>query len=220
MNRNEIKESVIACGVVAIIRVKKPGLLLEVSKALSKGGITVMEFTLNTPGAIEAISKTREAMPDLIVGAGTVMTADQCREACEAGAQIIVSPGTLKEVIEVAHEFDRVAIPGAYTPTEIMTALDWGGDIIKLFPAKSAGVEYVKEIMAPLDDLLLMPTGGVTPENVGKFFRAGVCAVGVGGSLVSEITVQDEDFEEITYRARRLKDAVDTARGNDSHVVV
>jgi 2-dehydro-3-deoxyphosphogluconate aldolase/(4S)-4-hydroxy-2-oxoglutarate aldolase len=220
VNRSEIKQAVIECGVVAIIRVKKPGPLVEVAQALYDGGIAVMEFTLNSPGAIEAIAKTREVLPEVIVGAGTVLTADQCREACEAGAEIIVSPGTVRSVIEVAHEYDRVAIPGAFTPTEIMTAAEWGGDIIKLFPAKSAGVEFVKEIMAPLNDVQLLPTGGVTPENVGKFFKAGVCAVGVGGSLVSEISVQDEDFEEITYRARRLKEAVDTAKGKDGHVTV
>ena len=218
MNRNEIKESVVKCGVVAIIRVKKTGSLVEVAQALYDGGIAVMEFTLNTPGAFEAITKTREVLPDAIVGAGTVMTAEQCRKACEACAQIIVSPGTVEEVIDVAHEFDRVAIPGAYTPTEIMKASDLGGDIIKLFPAKTGGVEYVKEIMAPLNNVQLLPTGGITTENVGKFFRAGVCAVGVGGSLVSDVLVQEENFDEITYRARRLKEAVDTARRKDSHV--
>jgi len=215
VNRNEIVQSVIDCGIVAIVRVKKPGPLVEVAQALKKGGVTALEFTLNTPGALEAITATREALPDAIVGAGTVLTAEQCRDACEAGAQIIVSPGTVKEVIEVAHEYDRVAIPGAFTPTEIMTALDWGGDIIKLFPAKSGGVEYVKEILAPLDHVKLLPTGGVTPENVGKFFKAGVCGVGVGGGLVTDLMVEDRDFDEITYRARRLKGAIDNSRGID-----
>jgi 2-dehydro-3-deoxyphosphogluconate aldolase/(4S)-4-hydroxy-2-oxoglutarate aldolase len=210
--RKDILDQIIDCGIVAIVRLSDGTHLREVAEAIRAGGITVIEFTLNTPNALDAIHECKREMSDCVIGAGTVLNAKAAQTAIEAGADIIVSPGTKADVIETAHHFGKVAIPGAYTPTEICTAMDLYADIVKLFPAKQLGPAYIKEVMGPLDEAKILPTGGVNPANAHEFFEAGAVAIGAGGGLVKEEMVQQGQFDAITANTREYKQAVDKAK--------
>ncbi len=210
--REQILEAVLDCGVIAIVRLKDGGRLRETAEAVYAGGVRTIEFTLNTPGALEAIQSCRDAMRDAIIGAGTVLTAQDAEAALDAGAEIVVSPGTNAEVIEAAHRRGAVAIPGAYTPTEIARAMELGADLIKLFPAKGLGPDYVREVLAPLEDARLVPTGGVTVDNAGAYLEAGAAALAVGGGIVNNALVASQDFDAITCNARAFREAVQRAR--------
>ncbi len=210
--RKEILEDMLADGIVAIVRLNDGEHLVEVAKALHAGGLNVIEFTLNTPGALEGIRACRSALPEVLIGAGTVLNAKAAERAIESGAEFIVSPNTKESVIETTHTMGKVMVPGAYTPTEIGLAMDLYADLIKLFPAKGLGPGYIKELMGPFDDLKIMPTGGVSVDNVSDYFAAGASAVAAGGSLVSNDIVDAGNFDELTRRARALRDAVDAAR--------
>ncbi|PCJ51195.1 MAG: 2-dehydro-3-deoxyphosphogluconate aldolase [Candidatus Hydrogenedentota bacterium] len=210
--RKEIRDQILDCGVVAIVRLSDGDQLREVAEAIYAGGVTAMEFTLNTPKALESIRECNREMTECVIGAGTVLNAKAAQTALEAGAQFIVSPGTKADVIEVTHHFGKVAVPGAYTPTEIGVAMDLYADIIKLFPAKGLGPAYVKEIRGPYDDVCIMPTGGVTPENVADYMEAGAAAVASGGGLVNDALVQSGAFDTITANAQAMKAAMDAAR--------
>lgn len=212
-SRQKILSAVLDGGVIAIVRLNSPDKLVATAEAIREGGITVIEFTLNTPGALEAIHACCEKFgDDVTIGAGTVMDEGQTAMALDAGAEIIVSPNTNALVIGTAHGRGKLALPGAYTPTEIASAMAHGADLVKLFPAKMLGPEYVKEVLAPLDNARLVPTGGVTPDNVKAYFDAGAAAVAVGGGIVNNALVDAGDFAAITKRARSFRDAVDSAR--------
>ena len=210
--RKQILDTILDVGVVAIVRLSSGDRLLEVAMALRNGGLTVIEFTLNTPGAIEGIRRCSRELPDVLFGAGTVLNASAAEMAIDAGAQFIVSPDTKASVIEATHGMGKVSVPGAYTPTEIGHALELHADLIKLFPAKGLGPEYVKELRGPFDNLKIMPTGGVSRSNVSAYFRAGACAVAAGGSLVNDMLVKEDDLLEVTLKAKALRIAVDNAR--------
>ena len=210
--RKQIQDEMLADGIVAIVRLKSGEGLLDVARALHAGGLSVIEFTLNTPGALEGIRRCRSELPEVLIGAGTVLNAKAAERAIECGAEFIVSPNTKASVIEATHGLGRVSVPGAYTPTEIGAAMDLYADLVKLFPAKGLGSGYIRELMGPYDGLEIMPTGGVSIENVSDYFRAGACAVAAGGSLVNDEMVDSGDFELITSRAKALREAVDAAR--------
>ncbi len=214
--REQILEAVLDCGVIAIVRLQDGDRLLETAEAVYAGGIRAIEFTLNTPGALEAIETCRDAMGDAIIGAGTVLSAQDAEAALDAGAEIIVSPDTKAEVIEATHRRGAVAIPGAYTPTEIARAMDLGADLIKLFPAKGLGPDYVREILAPLENARLVPTGGVTVDNVRAYIEAGAAALAVGGGIVNNALVASGDFDAITHNARAYREAVQHARDSEA----
>lgn len=210
--RKQIFDAMLADGIVAIVRLRDGKPLPKVAEALYAGGITVMEFTMNTPDVLQGLRDTSRALPDVLLGAGTVLNMKAVQAAVESGAQFIVSPNTKAEVIETTHHFGKVSVPGAYTPTEIVQAMDLYADIVKLFPAKGLGPGYIREVKAPLGDLNIMPTGGVSAENVRDYFEAGACAVAAGNSLVNDALVQAGDYAEITRRARAFREAVDAAR--------
>jgi len=213
VTRESLREAVCARGVIAIVRLHDASKLVPAAEALYAGGIRVIEFTLNSPGALNAITSSRHALPKAIIGAGTVRSADDAKAATDAGAQIIVAPDTKPEVIEATHAGQAAAIPGAYTPTEIAAAMDFGADLVKLFPAKGLGPGYVREVLAPLDDARLVPTGGVSVDNVTAYFAAGAAAVAVGGSLVNNALADAGDFDAVTANARAIQEAVDAAHG-------
>ncbi len=210
--REQILETVVDGGVIAIIRLHDGVHLRETAEAVYAGGIRVIEFTLNTPGALGAIETCRDAMGDAIIGAGTVLSAQDAEAALDAGAEIIVSPDTKSDVVEAAHRRSVVAIPGAYTPTEIARAMDLGADLIKLFPAKGLGPDYVREILAPLENARLVPTGGVTVDNVRAYIEAGAAALAVGGGIVNNALVASGDYDAITRNARAFREAIEHAR--------
>lgn len=215
-SREQILEAVLDCGVVAIVRLRDGECLCETAEAVYAGGVHVIEFTLNTPGALEAIRKCRDAMDDAIIGAGTVLSAQDAEAALDAGAEIIVAPDAKAEVVEAARRRGAVAIPGAYTPTEIARAMELGADLIKLFPAKGLGPDYVREVLAPLENARLVPTGGVTVENLGAYLEAGAAALAVGGGIVNNALVASGDFDAIARNARAYREAVLRARESEA----
>lgn len=190
-------------GIVAIIRGDySVGRLLEMAAALEEGGVRVMEVTLNSSGAIEAIGALRgRSDRGTLVGAGTVRTPGDVGRALEAGAQFLVSPGVHPESIASSHEAGVLHLPGVFTATEAQLAHSLGCRMVKLFPAAAGGPGYLKALRAPLDDVDFVPTGGVSPENAADYLRAGAAALGVGSELVDG---PRGDLGELTARARRL----------------
>lgn len=198
--------------IVAIIRGIHPNEVLKIAQALLSGGVTTMEVTLNSSDAFSVIKKLCQEMEDkMLIGAGTVLNEKMAKEALEAGARFIISPIVDKATIRYTKKKGAVSIPGAYTPTEIYKAFSLGGDIIKVFPA-SSNVNYIKEIRGPLPQIPLMPTGGVTLQNIKEFQKAGAVAFGIGGSLVNaKQAITDEYLQTITDTARQFITLVNEA---------
>lgn len=194
--------------IVAIIRGAKPGDVLKIARALNKGGVQLLEVTLNSPNALEVIEQLSSEMKGkMLIGAGTVLDAASARDAITAGARFIISPVFDKEVIGATRKNGAVSIPGAYTPTEIFNAHAQGGDIIKVFPALGAG--YIKDLLAPMPHLPLMPTGGINQQNISSFKAAGAVAFGIGSALVdTKQPVTDSYLQGLTEKAKQLVSAI------------
>jgi len=200
-------------GVVAIIRAETSAGLLKVVEAIDKGGVKAVEVTMTTPKAIETIAAVAEQYRgDVLVGVGTVLDAETARSAILAGAQFVVSPILSEEVIKMAKRYSKIVVPGAFTPTEIVKAWEYGADIVKVFPTSSVGPEYIKDLKGPLPYIAMLPTGGVTLENAGDFIKAGAIALAVGGNLAGKKAIAEGRYEEITKNARRFVEAVKQAR--------
>ena len=199
-------------GIVGIIRVQSSTELLRIAQALYRGGLYCLEITMNTPGALKAIEEVGQNLPEIIMGAGTVLDAVSAREAILAGAQFLVTPTVKLDVLEVAHRYGVPAIIGAMTPTEILTAWEAGADMVKVFPASVLGPKYLQEIHGPLPQIPLVPTGGITADNAGDFIRAGAVAVCVGSWLVDKKAVAEGRYAVLTERARQLIEAVRRAQ--------
>lgn len=191
--------------IVAIIRGAVPGDVLKIAMALHSGGVKVLEVTMNSDNVLEVIEQLSETMGDrMLIGAGTVLDAGSVKSAVSAGAKFIISPHLSKEIIQATKQLGAISIPGAYTATEIINAYNSGGDIIKIFPA-SGNVNYIKEIRAPLPHIPLMPTGGLTSENIKEFHKAGAAAFGIGTALVNtKLKITDEYLDQIAEVARRF----------------
>ena len=196
--------------VVAIVRGADPKSLLRIAKALHAGGVRMMEITLNSPGALASIEEISHDMEgQLLVGAGTVLDPESARAALLAGAKFIISPTLNKKTIRMTKRYGAVSIPGAYTATEILKAYEFGGDIIKVFPATAGGASYFKDIAGPLPHIPLMPTGGVSLDNIKGFAEAGAKAFGLGSALVdTKPPTTDEYLAQLTEKARAFVAAV------------
>ncbi|MEC1451343.1 bifunctional 4-hydroxy-2-oxoglutarate aldolase/2-dehydro-3-deoxy-phosphogluconate aldolase [Bacillus haynesii] len=194
--------------VIAIIRGYNPEEAVSIAGALKAGGIRLVEITLNSPQAIKAIEAVSEKFGDeMLVGAGTVLDPESARAALLAGARFILSPTVNEETIKLTKRYGAVSIPGAFTPTEILTAYESGGDIIKVFPG-TMGPGYIKDIHGPLSHIPLLPTGGVGLENIHEFLQAGAVGVGIGGSLVrANKEVNDAFLEELSKKAKQFVEA-------------
>jgi 2-dehydro-3-deoxyphosphogluconate aldolase/(4S)-4-hydroxy-2-oxoglutarate aldolase len=168
-------------------------------------------------GALEALAQCSASLGESVVfGAGSVLDPETTHLALSAGARFVVGPTFSPEVVRACRRYDAVAIPGAYTPTEILTAWEAGADLVKVFPAGALGPGYLRELRGPLPHLRLMPTGGITIESAGAFLAAGAVVVGVGGALVEREAVARSDYPRITERARALADAVRAVRRRSS----
>jgi len=212
-SRSELVAEIERLGVVAIIRMPDPGALRAVVDALAEGGVRALEVTMTVPRAIELIAEIAPTLPrDFIFGAGTLLDGETVRRAVGAGAQFIVSPVFKPEVVEAAHQDGVPVMPGCFTPTEIFAAWEMGADIIKVFPATSVGPGYLKDIRGPLPQVKLMPTGGVSIDNVGDWLRAGAVGVGVGSALVDTKAIAAKQFNVIADNARRIVANVAAAR--------
>ncbi len=212
-SRSENLASIKACGVVAVLRADRPDALVQVAQAIGRGGIGAVEITMTTPGALDVIGECANRLGDeILLGAGTVLDPETARAAILAGAEYIVTPTLNPDVITLCRRYDKVIIPGALTPTEILTAWEYGADIVKVFPATAVGPRYFKDVKAPLPQVDLMPTGGVDLDNAGDFIRAGACAVAVGGNLVDKAAVAAGEWQVLTDTARKYVEAVRNAR--------
>lgn len=200
-------------GVIAVIRADSGSELLGVCRALVAGGVRACEITLTTPGALEAIADVSRALGDAaLVGAGSVLDAASAKAAVEAGARFIFSPVLDPAVIEVAHRYDRVAVPGALTPTEILAAVRAGADVVKVFPANHFGPQYFRDLHGPMPWLKLTPTGGVDLSTAAEWIKAGAVAVGVGSALVRKDFIAAQKWDELSALANRFVEAVAAAR--------
>jgi 2-dehydro-3-deoxyphosphogluconate aldolase/(4S)-4-hydroxy-2-oxoglutarate aldolase len=215
--RRELKsqwlELIRKTGVVAIMRAKSSDQLLAAADAVLAGGVNAIEVTMTTPGAFEVIEQaTAKYGADVIFGAGSVLDPETARAVILAGAQFVVAPTLNLKTIEVCKRYSVPVIPGAYTPTEILTAWEAGADMVKVFPASAGGPAYIKAVKAPLPQIRLVPVGGVNLNTTADFIRAGADVVGVGGALISQKLLDDGDFDAIIERAARLREEVEKGR--------
>jgi 2-dehydro-3-deoxyphosphogluconate aldolase/(4S)-4-hydroxy-2-oxoglutarate aldolase len=214
MTKEANLKRILDAGVIAIVRLDSAGQLGQVARAIKAGGVDVIEFTMTTPGALDIIAaSSREFGEQVLLGAGTVLDAETARAAILAGARFIVSPTLNPATVELCHRYSAIAVPGTFTPTEILTAWEWGADLVKVFPASTGGPGYIKAVLAPLPQVRLVPTGGVNLKNAADYIQAGAAAVAVGGSLVNKKLVAAGDFNALTETARGLVAAVRQARG-------
>lgn len=213
MSKHTSIQKLIESGVIAILRSPTGAKLGDVTKALVTGGITSVEVTMTTPGALAIIRDVKRALGDAVcMGAGSVIDAETARSVLLAGAEYLVTPTVRPDVIRVANRYGVPVITGAMTPTEALTAHELGSDFIKLFPAENLGPSFIKSLLGPLPMLQCIPTGGVTPENVGAYFKAGAVAVGAGSQLVSPDILENGDWSKLTKQAAKYVAAVKKAR--------
>lgn len=202
-------------GVIAIMRAQSFGELIDAAEAIHAGGISVIEVTMTTPNALGVITEARKRFKnEVLFGAGTVLDAETARSAILAGAEFIVAPTLSLRTIELCRRYSKIVIPGCLTPTEILKAWELGADFVKVFPADLGGAPYIKAILAPLPQILLIPTGGVTPETTGAFLKAGAAAVAAGSSLVSQDILDRKDFKLLVERAKLFREEVVKARAH------
>lgn len=209
MNKQDRLALLCETGVVAIMRAKSSDQLLAAADAIKAGGVNAIEVTMTTPGALDVI---RQAVAryggGVLFGAGTVLDPESARAAILAGAQFVVAPTLSLKTIRLCHRYGVPVIPGAFTPTEILTAWEAGADLVKVFPASIGGPEYLKAVRAPLPQVRLMPVGGVDLDTTAAFIRAGADLVAVGNALVDQKLLDAKDFDTITDRARRFREEV------------
>jgi 2-dehydro-3-deoxyphosphogluconate aldolase/(4S)-4-hydroxy-2-oxoglutarate aldolase len=213
MDKREMMELIQKTGVIAIMRAKSSNQLLAAADAIKAGGVQAIEVTMTTPGALDVIRRATERYGAAVLfGVGSVLDPESARAAILAGAQFVVSPTLNLKTIELCHRYSIPVVPGAYTPTEILTAWEAGADMVKVFPASMGGPAYLKAVKAPLPQVKLVPVGGVNLDNTADFIRAGAEVVGVGSALVSQKLLEASDFATLTERARRLCQEVTTGR--------
>lgn len=211
LQKHEIFAGVLERRMVGIVRADTPDAALAIAEACIEGGITALEVAFTTPGTLDVIRTLRERHgADVMLGAGTVLDPETARLAILAGAQFIISPGVNVETIAMCGRYQVLAMPGVMTPTEIITALQAGADMIKIFPAEVFGPAYIKALRAPLPQAPLMPTGGVSVENLAEWFANGAMAVGIGSSLSGPGA--KGDYAAVTARARAFVAAMDTIK--------
>lgn len=204
MTKSDILQRLRAQKVIALIRADGADSLLDCARALQAGGLGAIELTMTTPGAIELVARVSRELPDALIGLGTVLDADTARAGIAAGAKFIVTPAVRPAVIAVCREQSVPILSGALTPTEACDAWDAGADVIKIFPAEFFGPAYIKSLKAPFPKMEFLPTGGVTPQTVGDFLKAGAFATAAGSALVSPAALKARDWAGITARAREF----------------
>lgn len=217
VNDSRVLNLILEKKIITIVRGTYGDDLRKLAHALDDGGIRFMEVTFDqkdpdciakTAGAISMLN-AEFAGCDFYAGAGTVLTKEQVKAACDAGASYIISPNTNPEVIRYTKELGLVSIPGAMTPTEILLAHDCGADIVKLFPAATLGLRYVKDILAPISHVAIIATAGITEENFAEFLKLGLKGAGISGRLTDKKLIAARDWEEFTRRAKAFVDIAD-----------
>lgn len=213
MSKEKNLQRVLDGVIVAVLRASSSNQLVQVAETLADVGISSVEVTLTVPGAIEVIRETQQQLGDrLFLGAGTVLDPESARSAILAGADYIVTPTVNVDVIRMCQRYGKLVMPGAFTPTEILTAWEAGADIVKVFPADVGGPSYLKAIHGPLPQIRLMPTGGVDLETAESFLKAGACALGVGGALVEKDAVERGDMDRIRTLGKQYVEIIEQYR--------
>lgn len=209
-----VQQRLVESGVVAVLRGIPRDKIVEVATAIHEGGVTALEITADAERYPEMISAVSEELSgtDAVVGAGTVTDAPTARTAIDAGAEFVLAPDLNERVISVCNREGVVSVPGIMTPTEAVTAMEAGADILKMFPASTVGPGHVSALRGPLGDIPIMPTGGVSADDISDYFEAGAVAVGAGSALVNYDAIENDDMDGVTQRAAEFVDAVEAAR--------
>ena len=216
MSKNDHVKRILDAGLVAIVRAPSADEALQVVEAIHAGGVDVIEVTMTVPGAVPLLETlSKKIGGKVLLGAGTVLDPETARACILAGAEFLVSPNLNPKVIAVTRRYSKVSIPAGLTPTEIVSAWESGADFVKIFPCGAlGGADYIKALKAPLPLVDMIPTGGVSLDNVAGFFKAGAAAVAVGGELVDKKAVQEKKWSVITANARKFAEAVKQARSS------
>jgi len=214
MTIEEVIRRIEEIGIVPVVRAATVEEATRAVEAICAGGIPVVEITMTVPNAVSVIREVAQQYRDkVLIGAGTVTTAEQAESCFRAGAEFLVSPGLAASVLSVARAAEKLAIPGALTPTELMNAHDHGARLVKIFPCGNlGGPKYLRSLKAPFPNAQLIPTGGVNAANAADFIAAGAFALGVGADLVDASALREGNLEKISTGARELVDAVASAR--------
>jgi 2-dehydro-3-deoxyphosphogluconate aldolase/(4S)-4-hydroxy-2-oxoglutarate aldolase len=209
MRREQIVERMREIGLVPVLRAESEEQALAIAAAIADGGVTVLEITMTVPGAIRVMARLTKERPDILIGAGTVLDAETARMCMLEGAQFVVSPALNLKTIEMCHRYSIPVLPGALTPTEVVTAWQAGADVIKIFPASAlGGAKYLKSLKAPLPQVEMIPTGGVSLASAREFLEAGSFALGVGADLVDTKAIAAGQPEKITESAKKYLEIV------------
>jgi 2-dehydro-3-deoxyphosphogluconate aldolase/(4S)-4-hydroxy-2-oxoglutarate aldolase len=215
MSKESQLRRVLDCGIVAVVRSPDSQQLVDVVGALADGGVSVVEITMSVPHALDVLRQVRHALGErVLLGAGTVLDAETARAVFLAGAEYIVAPTLNLDVIQLCRRYDKLVMPGAFTPTEILTAWEAGADIVKVFPAEVVGPAFFKALHGPLPQIRLMPTGGVDLNTAAAFLKAGACCLGIGGQLVEPKAVAERNFDRLRELARQYVAIVRQVRGS------
>jgi 2-dehydro-3-deoxyphosphogluconate aldolase/(4S)-4-hydroxy-2-oxoglutarate aldolase len=215
MNKKQILDEIFKRKAVAVLRVKEEDKLKKVIQAIADGGVSVAEITMTVPNAIKLIEKmSKELDENIIIGVGSVLNKQNAEDAIKAGAKYVVSPILKKEIIEMAQKYDVPVMPGCFTPTEIYSAFEMGADIAKVFPADVVGMPFFKAILAPMPNLKLMPTGGVSLTNAGDWLKVGACAVGIGSALLDAKAIKEENYLKLTENANIIMKSINSVNKN------
>lgn len=214
MNKSDVMSRIIETGLIPVVRAESPEIAMRAIDAIREGGISVLEITMTVPGAIRVIEEVaRRFGDDAIVGAGTVLDSETARACMLAGAQFIVSPALDLDTISCCRRYSIPVMPGAMTPSEVLTAWKAGADFVKVFPANAVGgASYIRALKAPLPQIQLVPTGGVSLKTAADFITAGAAALGVGADLVDTAALRAGEDKVITARARQFIEIVKSAR--------
>ena len=218
MKKEEVLKKVYECGVVPVVRASTADEAMRVVEAIREGGVAVLEITMTVPRAVLVIERVADAYGDsVVVGAGTVLDAETARECMLAGAQFVVSPALDAGTVECCRRHGVAVMPGALTPTEVVSAWRAGADVVKVFPCGAVGgAKYLKSLKAPLPQIELMPTGGVSLSTAAGFIEAGAFALGVGADLVDTKAIREGRPEAVSDAARAYVEAVRAARAASS----
>jgi len=221
MKKEEVLRRIAEVGVVPVVRAASAEEALRVAEAIREGGVSVLEITMTVPGAVRVIERVADAFGDsVVVGAGTVLDAETARACMLAGASFVVGPSLDVATVEICRRYSVAVLPGALTPTEVVKAWQAGADVVKVFPCGAlGGAKYLKSLKAPLPQVEMMPTGGVSLSTAAEFIEAGAFALGVGADLVNTKAIREGRPQDVTEAARAYVEAVRRARAGTSQAV-
>jgi 2-dehydro-3-deoxyphosphogluconate aldolase/(4S)-4-hydroxy-2-oxoglutarate aldolase len=206
MNKQKVRDRILEIGIVPVVRASSAREAQMAADAVCAGGIPIVEITMTVPGAVDVIRElSKSAGSNVLIGAGTVLSAEAARRCLDAGAQFLVSPGLNLKTVEFAGREDKLIMAGALTPTEVITAWEAGADFVKVFPCgQVGGAKYIKALKGPFPEVPLVPTGGVNLNTAAEFIEAGAAALGIGGELVQADALRSNKPEIIVENARKF----------------